>query len=97
MKKEEGDFMGHLLGDIQLGITTLLDQKRVCFLVLNSFIFHQSADLAFTVHLGHFSRELSDLLMFKPSLVSHNPELSSLTNKRHLIRIKRFHPMDRRL
>lgn len=82
MKKEEGDFMGHLLGDIQLGITTLLDQKRVCSLLLNSFIFHQTADLAF-MHLRHFSRELS--------------ELSSLTNKRHLIRIKRFHPMDRRL
>lgn len=70
MKKEEGDFMGHLLGDIQLGITTLLDQKRVCSLLLNSFIFHQSADSAFT----YFSRELSHLLMFKPSLVSHNPE-----------------------
>jgi hypothetical protein len=29
MRKEERDFMGHSLGDIQLGITILLDQKRV--------------------------------------------------------------------
>lgn len=71
MRKEEGDFMGHLLGDIQLGITTLLDQKRVCF-HFHPNLFSSGIDLAFLVHL------ITSQIRIEFLLILHNPDLGSL-------------------